>query len=66
MSTKKCPKCQATFTCCNETSGCWCETIRLEKETLLHLRENYNNCLCKDCLEKFAGEGNRVPGADNL
>jgi len=26
---KKCSKCENSFSCCNEKSGCWCEHLKL-------------------------------------
>jgi len=53
MSVKKCANCEKDFECCNETPGCWCETIKLDEATLQHLKKEYENCLCPDCLRAF-------------
>jgi hypothetical protein len=53
MSLKKCSKCEKDFDCCNETGGCWCESITLEEAILKHLKHEYEDCLCKDCLQEF-------------
>lgn len=50
---KTCSNCKATFTCQNETRGCWCEGLILSPETLNHLREAYDNCLCPTCLKGY-------------
>jgi hypothetical protein len=50
---KHCSKCGKDFSCQNEMRGCWCETIHLSAETLTNLKENYDNCLCPQCLKSF-------------
>jgi hypothetical protein len=62
---KKCSKCETVFTCQNESSGCWCESVRLTQETLAHLKEHYENCLCTKCLKELEGEeGSLLNGFD--
>ncbi|RYZ22829.1 MAG: hypothetical protein EOO10_21435 [Chitinophagaceae bacterium] len=53
MMEKNCSKCNSTFTCQNETRGCWCESVKLSPETLVQLKENYENCLCPNCLQSL-------------
>ncbi|MGN6163925.1 MAG: cysteine-rich CWC family protein [Flavisolibacter sp.] len=50
---KNCSKCGVAFSCQNETSGCWCESVHLSKEVLVKLKEAYDNCLCAACLKSF-------------
>lgn len=50
---KKCSKCNTAFNCTNESSGCWCEQVTLSTQVLSYLEENYDNCLCPDCLQEF-------------
>ena len=50
---KNCSKCGVTFSCQNETRGCWCESVHLTKEMLAELKEAYDNCLCPVCLKGF-------------
>jgi hypothetical protein len=50
---KSCSKCGVAFSCQNETRGCWCESIHLSKEVLAELKEDYDNCLCPQCLKAF-------------
>jgi hypothetical protein len=59
---KTCSKCQAVFNCQNETRGCWCESMQLSAGTLKHLKENYENCLCRECLAGYE----EVPATDSL
>lgn len=50
---KKCPRCGQVFSCVTN-DHCWCdEEIELSRKTLKHLRLNYIDCLCKDCLQFF-------------
>lgn len=54
MSLKRCSRCTAEFECCTESRGCWCEAVQLSGETLNLLKEEYENCLCPNCLERFS------------
>lgn len=53
---KTCSKCKAPFNCQNETRGCWCENLTLGAETLALLRQQFDNCLCPDCLKSYSSE----------
>jgi hypothetical protein len=60
---KTCSRCATTFGCQNETKGCWCEDLTLSSETLVHLRQSFDNCLCPTCLaayEKAQGEASSL------
>jgi hypothetical protein len=59
---KTCSKCNAPFTCQNETRGCWCEGLTLSPETLTSLRQAYDNCLCPACLKGY--EAAQHPAAE--
>ncbi len=50
---KTCSKCQTPFSCKNEAPGCWCESLHLTAETLAHLKQKYDNCLCTSCLQQY-------------
>ena len=54
MALKNCSRCKKPFVCSNETKGCWCETLMLDTTTLNLLRNEFNDCLCKDCLQVYA------------
>ncbi|MGB0882956.1 MAG: cysteine-rich CWC family protein [Vicingaceae bacterium] len=47
---KKCSKCNADFTCNDSGDSCWCNNHKLTKEQLMFLKDNYENCLCEDCI----------------
>ncbi|HEY8751038.1 MAG TPA: cysteine-rich CWC family protein [Tepidisphaeraceae bacterium] len=49
---KVCAVCAATFACGGP--ACWCARIQLTPESLRALREQYNGCLCPECLQKQA------------
>jgi hypothetical protein len=50
---KTCPKCKKTFYC-NTAEGCWCEKVFVSRDILKDLRQNYIDCLCKECLESYS------------
>jgi hypothetical protein len=60
MSVKSCSKCSATFECSNEKMGCWCENLFLDIDTLKKLKEEYDNCLCPNCLKEYANSNNII------
>ncbi|HEY0029735.1 MAG TPA: cysteine-rich CWC family protein [Bacteroidia bacterium] len=61
---KQCSKCKAPFECsvlrsssekdCKEEPGCWCDELYINLETLAMLKKEFDNCLCKSCLEAYA------------
>lgn len=48
-----CESCGEDFTCGANAEKCWCFEVKLSDKTLKDFRENYKNCLCPNCLEKF-------------
>ncbi|MGE0562246.1 MAG: cysteine-rich CWC family protein [Flavobacteriales bacterium] len=50
ITEKKCSKCGELFGCQNLERGCWCENHQLTTEQLTYLKENYDNCLCENCI----------------
>ena len=52
VMTKTCPRCGKTFECVHSVD-CWCVKVKLTDATKAYLKENYSDCLCKDCLEKL-------------
>lgn len=55
-SIKQCSKCNTSFECKNDAMGCWCQQYTLSADTLKHLKENFENCLCPQCLAIYAEE----------
>jgi hypothetical protein len=48
----RCPRCGAIFTCNHERiEECHCMTIPLDATQLEFIGQNYDGCLCHDCLE---------------
>lgn len=56
MVTKsRCPRCGGFFKCNHERiEECHCMTIPLDAAQLEFIEQNYNGCLCHDCLETVA------------
>lgn len=52
-----CEACGTQFTCGAKLAGCWCSELKLSDEVRAALRERYEHCLCRACLERFAREG---------
>jgi hypothetical protein len=50
---KKCPACGKFFTC-HEEEDCWCESYQIHKKDFLKLKQEYPDCICPDCLKKYA------------
>jgi hypothetical protein len=47
-----CESCGAEFSCGAKVGKCWCFEVDLKVETLTELKENYNRCLCENCLRR--------------
>lgn len=48
---KKCPRCGKSFICNpNNVANCQCSKVILNENSKKFLKENYNNCLCINCL----------------
>ena len=58
-----CEACGAPFTCGAKLSGCWCAEIQLSDETRAKLKARYNNCLCRECLERLSDREQSHAGA---
>ncbi len=50
----QCEACGESFVCGATLTGCWCGEIKLSAETRAELRQQYQRCLCRACLEKRA------------
>lgn len=51
-----CENCKEEFSCEVELEKCWCFSVDLGDETRKRLRENFEQCLCRDCLKQFEAE----------
>jgi hypothetical protein len=49
---KICPKCRTEFEC-KHSSNCWCIDVKITEELTNYLRKNYNDCLCRNCLNNY-------------
>ncbi len=49
-----CPACGEKFGCGATLRGCWCAEIRLSEAARAALRERYTDCLCRECLRRYA------------
>ncbi|HEU4509673.1 MAG TPA: cysteine-rich CWC family protein [Pyrinomonadaceae bacterium] len=49
---QNCPACGEAFACEISLGGCWCTSVKVSASTLKALRDQYNGCLCRSCLEK--------------
>lgn len=53
---KLCSKCNRSFPCHSETDGrCWCMDYRISPNILTGLRDQFDNCLCPECLDDYTG-----------
>lgn len=48
-----CESCKKEFSCDANTGKCWCFEIQIPNESLANLRDNFENCLCEECLDKL-------------
>lgn len=49
-----CQSCGEEFVCGATLKGCWCMEIELSDEIRQSLKSQFRNCLCRNCLEKYA------------
>ena len=50
---KRCPSCGNFFTC--HTDGdCWCHNYNITQKNRMIILNKYDDCLCPDCLKKYA------------
>ena len=47
--TKQCPRCNKIFECRHD-SNCWCTRYSLTSNLKAQLQNNYQDCLCEDCI----------------
>lgn len=52
-----CERCRATFECkANSFTKCQCSTVQLTLNETQYVSENYDGCLCANCLEELKQE----------
>ena len=49
----KCPKCGAEFHC-STSPKCWCYEIDVPAEIMEKIEQQYDGCLCPECLKAYA------------
>lgn len=50
---KKCSKCQKKFSCYSD-EHCWCTEEKVPVDNLKQLKQQFQGCLCPDCLRIYA------------
>ena len=55
-----CESCNEQFICGATITGCWCMKIKLSAEVRQELKAKFNDCLCQNCLEKYASSAEKV------
>ncbi len=48
----RCPKCGNAFYC-STSSKCWCYAYDVPADIMEKLQEQYEGCLCPDCLKEY-------------
>ncbi len=54
---KACAACGEKFPCSASAATCWCESVKLDQNTLSELRDRYSDCLCPRCLSAAQNNG---------
>lgn len=50
--TVHCPRCKTAFECrVGSILQCQCQVVTLSEDERQYINENYNGCLCADCLQ---------------
>ena len=49
----KCPRCGKMFHC-SKSGKCWCYEVYLPLNVLEQIEEQYDSCLCPDCLRELS------------
>ncbi|HEX8774481.1 MAG TPA: cysteine-rich CWC family protein [Pyrinomonadaceae bacterium] len=60
----KCEACGNAFSCGASLAGCWCTEVTLSEHLRTRLRERYQQCLCRKCLEAFAEADREATGRE--
>ncbi|NWJ52735.1 MAG: cysteine-rich CWC family protein [Bacteroidetes bacterium] len=47
---KKCARCNQQFGC-GASGKCWCFEVSISPEALKYIEDQYNGCLCPECLQ---------------
>jgi hypothetical protein len=52
---RTCERCGKEFHCGASLLGCWCMEIKLNDDARAYMRGKFKSCLCRECLQHFAG-----------
>ncbi|MFY7963427.1 MAG: cysteine-rich CWC family protein [Chitinophagaceae bacterium] len=59
---KICPKCKEYFECSiNDISKCQCFNITINADDLALIKQDFDDCLCGECLKKVAIKTHNQP-----
>jgi len=50
---KVCECCGQEFGCGAKLDGCWCTELTLTESAAAEIRTQFQDCVCRSCLEKF-------------
>ena len=50
---KQCESCGSTFEC-GGLWFCWCRSVKLDDRTRAELKQQFTDCLCPQCLERYS------------
>jgi hypothetical protein len=51
-----CESCGEPFICGAGLKGCWCMEIKLDAPARARMRQQFRDCLCRNCLQSRAEE----------
>jgi len=53
---KICPRCGSEFECCadGDVAQCHCAKVQLSEKQRTIIKEQYDDCLCRNCLLYFS------------
>ena len=60
-----CESCGKLFECGAKSGTCWCFGVAIEPESLAQLKEQFQNCLCFNCLQDSSQFINKDLKANN-
>jgi Cysteine-rich CWC len=52
-----CERCGSDFVCGATLGGCWCSELKLDDTQRADLKQKYQRCLCRACLEQISADG---------
>jgi hypothetical protein len=62
-----CESCHQHFHCCAESlTACWCAAISVSESARQEIREKYADCICQNCLLRYASTTSHDRTSDAL